>query len=83
MTAIDKMTKVDWTNAVSANGPKLAKWCEENYIHVDDKDTLSKWRKGRNPGFDTVDRLMCRNIRHVSELPDEVWLAKKQPKSAR
>lgn len=66
--------KLDWTNAEWANGPKLARWCEENGIVFERKDdSLVEWKRGRNPQVFTVDKMMTRNLRHISELPDSVW----------
>jgi hypothetical protein len=65
---------LDWTNAQWANGPKFVKWCEENNIEYYRDDVHNKWKQGRNVQIGTVDKLMVFNLRHISELPDDIWI---------
>lgn len=71
--------KLDWTNAEQANGRKLLAWCQENAIDFYHGDLPSKWRGGRNPQIETVDKLMVHNYRHICELPDDIWMKPKKP----
>jgi hypothetical protein len=76
-----------------ADGPKVAKWAEENLnlskLHEPGlpkqeksrRDTLlknlNKWRAGQGARTDQLDRFMVFFGRSLTALPDDVWLDKK------
>lgn len=67
----------DWQTALAADGPKVAKWITDN-LQPSKHDyatcrRLSDWRKGGQADFFTVDRVMVRYDRHVSEIPENIW----------
>jgi hypothetical protein len=74
-----------WATAVWADGVKVVAWLEAHEILPEafgvEMDTISsavrRWRNGRPARIDSVDNILTRLGVHVSELPDEVWLAKK------
>lgn len=79
------MGVVDWQTAKYADGPRVSAWISQN-LAVDSKrdETTARrvyeWKSGGTAQFWCVDRVMGRYGRHVSELPDEVWLAERPPR---
>lgn len=76
---------VTWMDAKAADGPKVVAWLEEHVdlycVSVRDGRGRSITRRmfdWRRPGalaqFDAVDRALTYFGRHISELPDDVWL---------
>lgn len=87
-TAVQYQTdeRVDWTNATHAHGPALAEWMEqgdrlpEQFGHNQTGDrcqsllrAVSRWARGENPSFESVDRWLTFIGYHPSEVPDECW----------
>lgn len=79
---------VDWTNAKSANGPKVAKFFDRLLAAADRRQQdgqypvpsalarrLYDWRRGGNATFFGLDGWLCVFGVHPSELPADVWQA--------
>jgi hypothetical protein len=66
-----------WDSSLRARGVPLAEWLEQNCRMDNCTQTvqrrMSDWRKGGSALFWTVDELLTKMGRHVSELPPEVW----------
>jgi hypothetical protein len=81
--------RLDWSNARSADGPRVAAWLRQRLrdphrmsIVDESVDALTNtarrvraWEKGENPSVWTLDEHLMRLGVHLSELPDEVWRA--------
>lgn len=70
---------VTWMDAKGADGNKVVEWLETR-VDVQGAGDVTRrrvleWRKpGAIAQFDAVDRAVTRLGRHISELPDDVWL---------
>lgn len=72
---------VTWMDAKAADGPKVVEWLEARVelkdLNSDRRRRLADWRRpGALAKFDAVDRTLTYFGRHISELPDDVWLDK-------
>lgn len=72
------MTRLDWESALWVDGPRLTTWLDR---HIDvgslcerDRKLLQRWRNGSAATVWTVDRVLIAYGRHLSELPDSLWL---------
>lgn len=73
----------DWTDGQFADGRLLVAWAYEKRpdIAVEARwmgeswtRRLYDWKRGANPGVDTVDRFCLALGLHLSETPDEIWV---------
>jgi hypothetical protein len=74
------MSELTWQNATGADGLKVLAWFEEHIPREkwEHDETLRRamidWRKGRRVTFRGLDAYLTRYGRHVSELPEDVWV---------
>lgn len=73
----------DWTEAESADGPKLAAWlrqadrlpstggCEGEIGSL--FNAVSRWERGERASLCSVDHWLTMLGLHISQVPDEVW----------
>lgn len=79
--------KVDWTNAEWADGPKFVAWLADKGLHIGEHEAGGKplarriraWATGEeDASFYLVDRVLVHFGRHVSEVPDDIWLEQRR-----
>lgn len=74
------MPQPDWTTSNWADGPKVAAWVKahghlRNLPSSDSRvSRVAQWEKGVKAGVAALDRMLTSFGRHLSELPDDVWL---------
>lgn len=71
---------MDWQDAEWADGREAAKWMRRNFTNIDViapslARAIRRWETGENPKVDTLDRYLTLFGCHISQLPDEIWLA--------
>ena len=74
------MEVLTYVNANYADGQKVLKWLEKQghdfYMgrHHPMQRRVTEWRSGGLATLPVVDRLLVHFGRHISELPDDVWI---------
>lgn len=74
------MADLDWQTANTADGVKVLVWFEEHIPREkwrrDEslRRAMLNWGLGSHITFGSLDRYLSKYGRHVSELPDDVWV---------